>query len=861
MDAEKREKQARIAKKVRAEILSTEETYVGSLNQLLQLYIKPLRKLCSEAAAANKPPPLDQKEMSTLFGNIETIFQVNTHFLEELKKNNDAEDQGTPGKGIGKIFLEFAPYFKMYTDYVGNHDRATELLGKIEKSGSRKFNAFKSFLEQKQRTVQLTGLLILPIQRVPRYRLLLQELVKRTDESISDYPDLTEALDLIKKSATHINEAVKRMDRSRKVRAVQEKFIAGTHFVAPSRQFIMEGHCAKLSDGNRYKQKYQFFLFNDLFVYADSSQLTSKYKIHWQADINAAFGLRDLEDNDGARYKFQFEIVTPEKRFLMVFKDGGEKQKWKEAIKKCIEDRKSALDYNLKDKSTADLMALSGKPPRPARPAEESVKMLFDLHEKLERAKELLEQRRNGPPSRAAIVLFDYNAQEEMELTMKAGDTVEVLQLESEHGEEWWQGELNEATGIFPSNYVKLFERCWFRSTAEYKGDGDNELSLAEGDIVKVTKMATSGWWYAKNMRTCKFGWIPANYVEECSENYKVEISHSAREADKKRWKSMGGFSGIVTPTMKGAKSGGTGKLKKRGHKMKENSFSARTISVLSSFFKKRPNKGELMKKGILQVGNSQAALSTTRSNASMRRPNNGSNTDNVGGTPDGKVSSGPESGIRTPPPEAASPSSKETTGAAETKTIRPRPPPPGALQKPASSETSSTSVHTKPSGQVRKRPPFPAGARPNPPSGARPSPGFLPENEKDKEIANRIGGVRMMPKLTMKPRLRSRSNSPQLRTKATPQRAPPPIPTEGGAQGFKGGTPPLPKGKPKGPPRIPKHVRAATTAADGKAPVKMGLPRPPPPIPRTGRRRPPPPPSMVRRGKTTSPAPPADST
>eukprot|EP00954_Amorphochlora_amoebiformis_P018273 1324942-Amorphochlora_amoeboformis.AAC.1 len=207
----------------------------------------------SDARNTKKTPPLDTKEMSTMFGNIETIFQVNTHFLQELRRNQECETNNKPGKGIGAIFLEFAPYFKMYTDYVGNHDRATDLLSKIQSTGGRKYNSFKSFLSQSQKKAPLTALLILPIQRVPRYRLLLQvanpshfqlkrvyalELVKRTDDSVPDYPQLNQALELIKKSATHINDAVKRMDRSRKVRAVQGRFAAGTQFVSPSRQFI-----------------------------------------------------------------------------------------------------------------------------------------------------------------------------------------------------------------------------------------------------------------------------------------------------------------------------------------------------------------------------------------------------------------------------------------------------------------------------------------------------------------------------------------------------------------------------------------------------------------------------------------------
>ncbi|GAB5353264.1 hypothetical protein AAMO2058_000022500 [Amorphochlora amoebiformis] len=595
-DTDKREKQARIAKKVREEILSTEETYVSQLNQLIEIYISPLRKMFSDARNTKKTPPLDTKEMSTMFGNIETIFQVNTHFLQELRRNQECETNNKPGKGIGAIFLEFAPYFKMYTDYVGNHDRATDLLSKIQSTGGRKYNSFKSFLSQSQKKAPLTALLILPIQRVPRYRLLLQELVKRTDDSVPDYPQLNQALELIKKSATHINDAVKRMDRSRKVRAVQGRFAAGTQFVSPSRQFIKEGHCAKLSDGNRYRQKYQFFLFNDLFLYADFSKLTKKYKVHWQSDINASFALKDHSDRDDSRYKFQFEILTPGKRFMMVFKDEAVKIGWRDAITKCIEDRKSALNYIVKEPSRSDIGSIDVKPPRPPRPSEENVRLLFELHASLEKAKQLIEQRRNDPPSKAALVLFDYQAADEGELSFAAGDTVEVISMDSEHGQEWWQGEINGSSGIFPSNYVRLFSRCWFRATADYQADSETELSLINGEIIKVTKMLTEGWWYAKSVTSRKFGWIPANYVEECEENYLEPQNTISATRLSSRSKSVGGLSREQTPRGVESKKrrerdgGGPG-----GHA----TFSAKTISILTNFFKIRPQKTDLVKRGI----------------------------------------------------------------------------------------------------------------------------------------------------------------------------------------------------------------------------------------------------------------------
>ena len=52
------------------------------------------------------------------------------------------------------------------------------------------------------------------------------------------------------------------------------------------------------------------------------------------------------------------------------------------------------------------------------------------------------------------IALFNYDAEEDHELTFKSGDIVEFL---GKISEDWWVGRLGNKTGLFPSNYVKLF--------------------------------------------------------------------------------------------------------------------------------------------------------------------------------------------------------------------------------------------------------------------------------------------------------------------------------------------------------------------------------------------------------------------
>lgn len=52
-------------------------------------------------------------------------------------------------------------------------------------------------------------------------------------------------------------------------------------------------------------------------------------------------------------------------------------------------------------------------------------------------------------------VTFDYEAQDEDELTLHVGDMIDFI-CEVEEG--WWRGKLNGKIGVFPSNFVETIE-------------------------------------------------------------------------------------------------------------------------------------------------------------------------------------------------------------------------------------------------------------------------------------------------------------------------------------------------------------------------------------------------------------------
>lgn len=61
------------------------------------------------------------------------------------------------------------------------------------------------------------------------------------------------------------------------------------------------------------------------------------------------------------------------------------------------------------------------------------------------------------PSREQAKVLYAYEAQNEDELSIKEGDTINIISKEIED-QGWWKGELNGRIGVFPDNFVELIK-------------------------------------------------------------------------------------------------------------------------------------------------------------------------------------------------------------------------------------------------------------------------------------------------------------------------------------------------------------------------------------------------------------------
>eukprot|EP01102_Stenamoeba_stenopodia_P008521 TRINITY_DN2456_c0_g1_i5.p1 TRINITY_DN2456_c0_g1~~TRINITY_DN2456_c0_g1_i5.p1 ORF type:complete len:736 (-),score=189.27 TRINITY_DN2456_c0_g1_i5:75-2282(-) len=245
------------------EIASTETTYVNSIHFCITNFYEPMK------AEAEKPNGvLTPEELSLIFGSIHIIAKVNSEFLDEIESRVEVWPQT---QKIGDIFVSKAPTLKLYMGYVNNFDQSSNTLAQCLTRP-----AFFSFLqkisEQAKSTQPLSSYLIMPIQRLPRYELLLKTLLSYLDEQHVDYHTVSEALRLITGINADVNRKKANADNINLIVKLQEQIVGEPMpLVIPSRKFIKQGEAIVISSSKFLKDndKKTLFLFNDLLIWTE----------------------------------------------------------------------------------------------------------------------------------------------------------------------------------------------------------------------------------------------------------------------------------------------------------------------------------------------------------------------------------------------------------------------------------------------------------------------------------------------------------------------------------------------------------------------------------------------------------------
>uniref|UniRef100_A0A8C1NKJ3 FYVE, RhoGEF and PH domain containing 1 n=1 Tax=Cyprinus carpio TaxID=7962 RepID=A0A8C1NKJ3_CYPCA len=276
------------------ELLHTEKAYVSRLHLLDQVFCAQLM----EEARARSSFPCEM--VMGIFSNICSIYCFHQQFLLPALEKRMEEWDLNPR--IGDILQKLAPFLKMYGEYVKNFDRAMELVNTWMQRSSQ----FKAIIHNIQKE-EMCGNLTLqhhmlePVQRIPRYELLLKDYLHRLPEDADDFKDAQKSLELIATAAEHSNAAIRKMERMRKLLKVYELLGGEEDIVNPTNELIKEGHILKLSAKNGTSQDRYLILFNDRLLYC-----VPKLRL-----IGQKFGVRARIDVDGMEVQRTSSMNVP----------------------------------------------------------------------------------------------------------------------------------------------------------------------------------------------------------------------------------------------------------------------------------------------------------------------------------------------------------------------------------------------------------------------------------------------------------------------------------------------------------------------------------------------------------------------
>lgn len=229
------QKNERQRNKVAFEILETEKTYVKNLEIVNRVFLQPLRQL-----SVASDPLITPEDLSKIFANLEIILSVHAQLLASLQ---DRMSKWSRSQQIGDIFVTWAPYLKFYTQYVGNYNTALATLAECKKKDEGVEAFFKDCSDNPETAGKYFGdYQIMPVQRIPRYEMLIKELFKYTHKTHPDYANLENALSKIQAVASKINESKRVAENLAKLLSIQGLF-AGKYddLVQPYRNFLREG--------------------------------------------------------------------------------------------------------------------------------------------------------------------------------------------------------------------------------------------------------------------------------------------------------------------------------------------------------------------------------------------------------------------------------------------------------------------------------------------------------------------------------------------------------------------------------------------------------------------------------------------
>ncbi|PRP77405.1 hypothetical protein PROFUN_14365 [Planoprotostelium fungivorum] len=361
----KDEKLKKRRKDIFDEIISTEEYYISVLDKAKTNYCAALMAQINEFPKKFEVlgKPFTEKHVVEIFGNISEIYKINSELL--LTPLKGRQGNYTFETCCGDIFCAVTPFLRLYIQYSGNFDKSIDLLNKAKKHAPFQdwLDSLRLNLSNPNELPPLDSVLIAPIQRIPRYGLLLKDLLNHTPESHPDHRPLQTAIMSISAVAEQVNSAKKGEDMGMRLAAIDASLQgkpADLVIVMPQRVLVRESMMTLIMKKDKEMKKFDVktFLFNDSILICRTAKFLGKMTFIATLPLIEVIDVANIEDAPGGA-TFQFNINMAMKCYSLLCSRQMEKTDWLHDINDCrdkqLEIEGAKMQYKMKHKKGAGL--------------------------------------------------------------------------------------------------------------------------------------------------------------------------------------------------------------------------------------------------------------------------------------------------------------------------------------------------------------------------------------------------------------------------------------------------------------------------------------------------------------------------
>uniref|UniRef100_A0A8C5CSH5 Vav guanine nucleotide exchange factor 3 n=1 Tax=Gadus morhua TaxID=8049 RepID=A0A8C5CSH5_GADMO len=304
-----------------AEIRQTEEKYTETLESIEKYFMSPLAVFLSAV------------EMEKVFVNISELVNLHKSLLVEIQDSV----QHKSAQNLYQVFVTYKERLLIYGQYCSHVETAIAALDSICKD---KEDVRMKLEECSKRAnygkFTLRDLLVVPMQRVLKYHLLLQELVKHT-QNPADKSNLRIALDAMKDLAQYVNEVKRDNETLREIDQYQKSI---ENLNQPLRNYGRpkgDGEVRVSSVDKRAKQDRHIFLFDAAVIVCkrrgDNYEMKEVIDLHHFKITNSP---TSEKENRKWSYVFYLTHNQGQTGFEFFFKTKELKKKWLDQFSMAI---------------------------------------------------------------------------------------------------------------------------------------------------------------------------------------------------------------------------------------------------------------------------------------------------------------------------------------------------------------------------------------------------------------------------------------------------------------------------------------------------------------------------------------------